>query len=420
MMKTINFIMPHQKILKLVFTSVNRTRGDLSKLMLRWINLKSEIASSLRSSQRLKGTYFILFPFSFFLVHSCTEELSIADFEDDFKNYEQELRIEGMLNVTEFSQSVIRVDKTILITDTSLYNGIDDNGDWETYTDLNGNGKWDEDEPLNDDIGIREHGPNGEYTGRGNGLPDVGEPHIDDYIEILPQLHDSSLVSVVLREAGSLIAEFEWSWKAGYFDEAYGAQGPPSELSEAIYIRYYYGGYIPQSEYSGVKLNPGTEYTIELVTSDERTISASTIPTGPPLNLMWPGTTLNADTITVSVLNYASLTWNTPDETNFCGVALDEIFSADSSRGFYSSLAVAINIDDTGLPVYPANFVGIPLGLYKMVLESYSYEYGSYVYSGLPLRDRGLSNWRDQDGNVVLGAFGAKSPIEFYLRFVAP
>jgi hypothetical protein len=82
-------------------------------------------------------------------------------------------------------------------------------------------------------------------------------------------------------------------------------------------------------------------------------------------------------------------------------------------------MAVAINIDDTGLPVFPANFVGIPLGLYKLSLESYSYEYGNYVYSGLPLRDRALSNWRDQAGNVVLGAFGAKSPIEFYVRFVA-
>ncbi|NQV16390.1 hypothetical protein HQ531_13090 [bacterium] len=359
----------------------------------------------------------------FQLLFSCTEELSIADFEDAFKSYEQELRIEGMLNLTDFPKSVIRVDRTILITDTSLFNGLDDNGDWLSYSDLNGNGKWDADEPLNDDIGIRQHGPGeGVFEGRGNGIADPGEPHVDDYLEILPKIHDSTLVSIELRETDSqtFIAEFEWSWQAGYFDEGYGAEGPPSEIDEATFIRYYYGGYIPKSEYSAVELASGTSYTIELEPTDGRTISASTTPVDPPLNLLWPGTTVLNDTTIVSSENYASLTWNTPLETNFCGVILDEIFSDDSSRGFYSSLAVAINYDDTGLPVYPANFVGIPLGLYKMILESYSYEYGNYVYSGLPLRDRELSNWRDQAGNVILGAFGAKSPIEFYIRFTAP
>ncbi|MEA3287113.1 MAG: hypothetical protein U9Q77_07030 [Candidatus Marinimicrobia bacterium] len=362
-----------------------------------------------------------LIPFSVFLVQSCTEELSIANFEDAFKNYEQELRIEGMLDLTDFSRSVIRVDKTILITDTSLYNGIDDNGDWESYTDLNGNGRWDEDEPLNDDVGIKQHGPHGEYEGRGNGQPDPGEPHIDDYIEILPQIHDSTMTSVILRESGALVAEFKWSWQAGYFDESFGGRGPSSEVVKNTYIRYTYGGYIPTLQFSEVVLVPGTEYTMELTTADGRIITASTIPVDDPLNVQWPGTTQEVDTINVSTLNYASLTWNTPIETNFCGVIMDEVFTADSVRGFYSALAVATSLDTSnGLPLYPANFIGIPLGLYKMVLESYSYEYGNYVYSGLPLRDRGLSNWRDQDGNVVLGAFGAKSPIEFYLRFVAP
>ncbi|MBT7578077.1 MAG: hypothetical protein HN633_04785 [Candidatus Marinimicrobia bacterium] len=352
---------------------------------------------------------------------SCTEDLSIADFADDFESYEQELRIEGILNLTDFSKSVIRVDKTILITDTSLYNGIDDNGDWVSYSDLNGNGVWDEDEPLNDDIGIKQPGPSGGYEGRGNGIADPGEPHIDDYLEILPQIHDASLLAVVLRETLSQIpiAEFEWSDSAAYFDEGFGAHGPPSEIAEATFIRYYYGGYIPTPESDEVELVVGKEYTIELTTTDGKTISASTTPIAPPLNLEWPETTVDIDTFIVSIDNYASLSWNTPIETNFCGVIMDEVFPGDSLRGFYSSMAVAINIDDTGLPVFPANFVGIPLGLYKLSLESYSYEYGNYVYSGLPLRDRALSNWRDQDGNVVLGAFGAKSPIEFYVRFTA-
>jgi len=386
-----------------------------------YTKLSSSFINTMGPARKLNNYFvFLLVPFSFFLLQSCTEDLNIADFTDDFKNYEQELRIEGMLNLTDFSKSVIRVDKTILITDTSLFNGIDDNGDWESYSDLNGNGTWDEGEPLNDDVGVRHAGPHLPPEGRGNGIPDEGEPHVDDYLEILPQIHDTTLVSVVLRESGNLVAEFEWSWHAGSFDEGFGVHGPPSAQSENTYVHYYYGGYIPGPQYAGVVLQAGTAYTVELTTADGRVISASTTPLDPPLNLQWPGTSQIGDTTLVSAANYASLTWNTPAETNFCGVLMDEVFSADSSRGFYSTLAVAINLDDAELPFYPANFIGIPLGLYKLVLETYTYEYGNYVYSSLPLRDRGLSNWRDQAGNVVLGALGAKSPIAFYVRFIAP
>ena len=76
-----------------------------------------------------------------FLILGCTQELSIADFQDDFKDYEVEYRIEGLLDYSDFSKSVIRIDRTILVTDTSLFNNRDDNGDWESFSDLNGNGK---------------------------------------------------------------------------------------------------------------------------------------------------------------------------------------------------------------------------------------------------------------------------------------
>jgi len=54
-----------------------------------------------------------------------------------------------------------------------------------------------------------------------------------------------------------------------------------------------------------------------------------------------------------------------------------------------------------------------------MTLETYSQDYGNYVYAGLPLRDRKLSTWRDQDGNVILGALGCKTPRTFFIRFLA-
>jgi len=64
--------------------------------------------------------------------------------------------------------------------------GIDNDGDWLSYTDLNGNGKWDaaENEPLNNDVGKDGVGPfdrqyAGPDEGEGDGLPTDGEPNFD-------------------------------------------------------------------------------------------------------------------------------------------------------------------------------------------------------------------------------------------------
>lgn len=64
--------------------------------------------------------------------------------------------------------------------------GIDNDGDWVSYTDLNGNGVWDadENEPLNNDVGRDGVGPyDRQYTGpdegEGDGIPTDGEPNFD-------------------------------------------------------------------------------------------------------------------------------------------------------------------------------------------------------------------------------------------------
>lgn len=62
--------------------------------------------------------------------------------------------------------------------------GIDNDGDWDAYTDLNGNGTWESGEPLNDDLGRDGVGPfdrqyNGPDDGEADGLPTPGEPDFD-------------------------------------------------------------------------------------------------------------------------------------------------------------------------------------------------------------------------------------------------
>ncbi|MCF7809306.1 MAG: hypothetical protein K9M49_06875 [Candidatus Marinimicrobia bacterium] len=352
----------------------------------------------------------------------CTEELSIADFADDFKDYEVELRIEGVLDQQEFSNSVIRIDRTILVTDTSLFNGIDDNGDWVSYTDVNGNGRWDEGEPLNDDIGGEYQGPNEPPVGRGNGIPDPGEPHMDDYIEILPQIHDSTMVAVVLRDSATsaLVAEFVWKSDAGTFDVSFGPGGPPEVAAQNPYIRYTYGGYVPDTPYAGVELDSNRIYSVEITTTDGRVISASTDIITQPKVLPWDYTFWDDDTLVSPVNNFAYLTWNNPSESVYSSLKLDLFFRPDSIKGFYSYARAAFQLDpETNLPLFQESFLGYPLGMYRLTISTLNNSYGRYLYSGLPLRDRSLSNWRDQDGSVVLGALGSKSSSTFYLRLAA-
>jgi len=359
-----------------------------------------------------------------FLVLGCTQELSIADFKDDFEDYEVEFRIEGLLDYSDFSRSMIRVDRTILVTDTSLFNNRDDNGDWESYSDLNGNGTWDENEPLNDDIGVGGGGPNQVPEGRGNGIADPGEPHVDDYLEVLPHVHDSSMTSVVLRDVDSqiLVAEFEWVTRAASFDESYGPGGPPEVAATNPYNTYYYGAYVPAPGFAAVQLDSSRNYSVEISTADGRVITATTDIITDPINLDWPGTNWNADTLVVLANNYALLTWNNPPESGYASIKVDLYFRPDSIKGFYHFSRAAFQFDeDNGLPLFQENFtIGFPLGIYRISIYSYNDSYGSYVWSNLPLRDREVSNWRDQDGNVVLGNLGSRASIQFYMRLESP
>ncbi|NQV41121.1 MAG: hypothetical protein HQ506_02100 [Candidatus Marinimicrobia bacterium] len=365
----------------------------------------------------ISNIFILALPLFFF---GCTQELSIADFADDFESYEVEYRIEGLLNYSDFSLSVIRVDRTILVTDTSLFNNRDDNGDWQSYSDLNGNNKWDENEPLNDDIGIGGGGPNAIPEGRGNGIADPGEPGVDDYNEVLPHIHDSTMTSVVLRDAGSqeLVAEFEWQARAASFDESYGPGGPPAVAAANPYKTFYYGAYVPAPGFISVQLDSSKTYTVEITSVDGQLISATTDIIAGPRNLSWDNTTWEADTLVSPSNNYSLLTWNNPIESFYGSVEVELYFRADSIKDFYHFTRVAFQLDEANdLPLFRENFtVGFPLGLYLITINSYNDDYGSYIWSSLPIRDREVSNWRDQDGNVVLGNLGSAASIQFYLR----
>lgn len=336
----------------------------------------------------------------------CTKEFNIADFSDDFSSYESELRIEAILNPNDFMNSIVRIDKTLLVTDTSLFNGLDDNGDWVGYTDENNNGQWDEGEPLNDDIG--DHDGNG----IGDGKPDKGEPHVDDLKEILPFVHDSTMQSVELRDKsnGALIAEFEWKTNAGMIEEIlYNEEGEEESINV---IKY--GGYAPSILYAETEIEYNKEYEFQIKTSDGDFITGVTIPL-PSAELNMENTTWDADTLLLS--NEDDIVeFYIQEDVPLCIITFREVINADSVLYSYSAYFPPQESDVEGKSICQLVRGFFPIGTSQLTISVLSYEYGQYILSSLPLDDTELSNLRDQDGNVVLGICGSATETVLYIR----
>ena len=338
-------------------------------------------------------------------MYGCTQELSIAEFSDDFSDYESELRIEAILHPTDFTNSIVRIDKTLLVTDTSLFNDIDDNGDWIGYTDVNGNGKWDEGEPLNDDIG-------GNDGGKGNGVPDPGEPHIDDYPEILPLVHDSTMSSVVMVEkaTGNLIAEFEWKGHADIIEEYNYDQESGNEYIEI----FSYGGYVPLEKYFDTEINYNAEYEFQITTQNGVFITGATQPFK-PAELLLENTEWESDTL---ILNDDSdlVEFLTDENVSFSNFTFREVFSTDSIVYSYGTYFPPGESDIEGKSLYQLSRGFFPIGMSELKVSVLSNEYSQYFISSLPLRDRELSNLRDQNGNAVLGIAGSSTVTTVYVK----
>ena len=72
--------------------------------------------------------YFILL-LSTIIFYSCIKEIDITEFTSEFGDFEQEYRVEALM-LPDDKTAIIRIDKTISIDDESLFNCIDDNGNW--------------------------------------------------------------------------------------------------------------------------------------------------------------------------------------------------------------------------------------------------------------------------------------------------
>ena len=193
---------------------------------------------------------------SLLFILGCQKELAITEFTDDFSDYSPELRIEALILPAE-NTAIVRIDKSVLITDTTLYDCIDNdygritqtecenlNGTWHGNADstVANCGNWN---PLIHDLGI--DGQKGDPTdddgdcedcgatnsacqescrdedsiGENNGIPDCNEPNVDNYEEFLPNIHVNSGCSVSMKKINNdlteEICEFTYDPTAGEF-----------------------------------------------------------------------------------------------------------------------------------------------------------------------------------------------------------
>ncbi|UCH09114.1 MAG: hypothetical protein JSU61_07665 [Fidelibacterota bacterium] len=338
----------------------------------------------------------------------CQEDLDIADFADEYGEYQSELRIEAILDVVDPMSSIVRVDRSILVTDTAIFNGRDDDGDWYApYDDVGEDGMRADNEFLDPD------------EGEGNGRPDPGEPHVDEIDEILPLIHDSTLTVVLNDLTANRSYEFTWATHADSFTVEWDiVEGGGIVVTEEVeYIEMVtYGAYKPVAFDDTIALDHEYQFVL---TDGDRTITGPVQPLPPPV-FESEDSLMVGDTLHVIADSLQWFTWTIVPEATVFWVLVEQIHGPDSVETITSHPSAPLEQRPDGTRV-GRDFLSIYFpGLYRWTISVPSRAYGAYVYSQLPLRDEQVSNFRDQDGNVVLGIAGSAADASQYVRILPP
>jgi hypothetical protein len=214
----------------------------------------------------------------FIILIGCRKDLDIADFSFNYSGYVTELRVEALI-LPHDSTAIVRIDKSSLITDTDLYDCFDNDFGFITKDSCekienaiwHGNnndslafcGDWN---PLIHDLGSdgvssKDANSDGDYEDFGdiapdkdktekNGIPDCGEPNVDNYSEILPSVHNSACEVIIIKnndynEIDSCNLSFS-DFGGQFFDENF-TSDKSSPIFENIKI-INYGAYVPSKD----------------------------------------------------------------------------------------------------------------------------------------------------------------------------
>ena len=386
---------------------------------------------------------FILLSIAALLFLSCSEELDIREFSGDFAGYEPELRIEAIILPSE-NTAIVRIDKSILIDDTELYNCQDDDGDWDHLVDDIGSDGIDSSEP-----GGFEPDSDGS---EGNGQADCGEPHVDEYDEILPQIHVQGCdVQIVRNETetcnfiyDSLAADF-------FYTEGKHTHAPTMEDIGKV----QYGAYVPGEDCDTDWRDFEGEYTFSAFCPSFSEFD--TIRSKEPIRLSRPVIFyMESDHENMkSCVSYECL-----DTTSTISDIVYFAEKAPEQYLYYASLfessyyqAVQYHLDKTSgeykithehpdqatdieniwgniclmkekiiTQIFDGNDDGIDeadISKYEIFTFSESFT-NYYFFDMLDIRDPVRTNLRDQngEGNPVMGTFGAMTSNEINLRII--
>lgn len=410
----------------------------------------------------------LLFFIPLLLIWSCSKEFDLRDIDgidEAIAGFETELRIEAILYPAD-NTAVVRIDRSYSLAEDSLYNCIDDNGNWASFTDENNNGVWDDGEPLNDDLGEdgQEGDPDDEdkdlnldepSKGEGNGLPDCGEPNVDEYAEVLPQVHVDDCESVRLIDPWGQVHELTYS------DSAARLISYPEysdNLDNAEY--YWYGGYVPEEDDLQFNLssNPSLEDRTWQFVAECGDYGEITAVDTIALPVRFYGDSLGVEPLLGNIDNYPEIDdiLNQGDCTidNFMFIFMsDEEFSTQpffyysqpETRSFWvtANEVSAININSCAASLnyifgYAAftppggEMLGdsvhviqdviaeIP-GIYQFNVKAMSPAYEHYfVFADLDLHDPVKSNLRDENNNVIMGTFGGLTSSDLFIIVLPP
>ncbi len=292
---------------------------------------------------------------------SCERSLDIATFEDDFSTYEPELKIEGLLQQDQPEDSIVRIITSIAVTNTDIYNGIDDDGDGQ----------------------------------------------VDERDEILPLVQDTSATVLVTNLNSGVTTEFVYVAEA---DSLIHLEDEASDGDDEVVI-IPHGGYKPSS--ADFEVEPYAAYRLEVYSSAfDQTITGTTTVYPPPVFLdslvVFEGPFVLMDVNTSNEIFWESdpavssynLTVEAVNEMGNSGLDLDIIDTYVAARD--ADLSAQYSEASIGRTVL---YYGE--GVFQFTVESLSPSYGRYVFSELPLQDPQRSNLRDENGNPVMGAFGS-------------
>ena len=165
---------------------------------------------------------------------ACEKELDITDFYDDYSEYESGIRIEALILPSD-STAIVRIDKSFSLTESNIFDCTDNNDNWDPLLhDTGSDGQTANAETPQDEDGTEN-----------NGMPDCGEPNIDEYEEILPQVHVSDCEVIIRRSTDGNIDEcnFLFNENGGQITD-YKFNGGKNPLLEDFEL-VNYGAYLP-------------------------------------------------------------------------------------------------------------------------------------------------------------------------------